>query len=132
MESSITVLAQLPWYLKLLGLLGAATMFWKLVQGNVPKLLAALRPVALRGVDAFVLLVLAQPILRWLVIGNKDNFLAVANELLDGLEEISNAVQVRLKEDLDAASAGKPLPAAPVPSDAAPEQKAPDAPPPAA
>lgn len=106
----------LPWYLKLAGFLGLLSLFWKGVQGQVPRLLEWLQPLALRGVDAFVVLVLAQPVLRWLVLGDKDNFLKTVNALLDGLEAISNAVQARLKEDLDAAAGGTTPPPPPPPA----------------
>ncbi len=106
----------IPFYLKVLGFFGAGALVWKLLQGSVPKLLAVLQPIALRGTDAFVALVLAYPLLRWLVLGNKDNFIKTVNALLDGLEAISNAVQARLKTDLDAAAAGQPLPPSPSPS----------------
>ena len=49
--------AALPWYFKLLGALGVLGFFWKMVQSNVPKILDALLPVALRLTDAFVALV---------------------------------------------------------------------------
>lgn len=122
---AIHAVAALPWYFKILGALGAATFFWKMVQGNVPKLIEWLQPLALRGVDLFVLAVLSQPVLRWIVLGDKDNFLATVNALLDGLEAISNAVQARLKADLDAAAAGTPPPAPATPPAATPDKPAP-------
>lgn len=109
--------APTPFWMKALGWLGAATFVWKLLQGKVPVLLGILEPLALRGVDLFVLAVMGQPILRWLVIGNKENFLATADALLNGLEHISDKIQERLKADLDAASAGQALPPAEPPSE---------------
>ena len=38
--------APVPLWMKVLGALGAAAFFWKLVQGNVPKFLAWLTPLA--------------------------------------------------------------------------------------
>lgn len=122
----LAAVAALPWYFKILGAIGVAGFFWKLVQGNVPKVLEWLMPLALRGTDLFVALVLSYPLLRWLVLGDKDNFLATVNALLDGLEKISDAIQERLKKDLDAASAGTPPP--PAPGGSAPPTSPPPAP----
>ncbi len=119
--------ASVPFYLKILGALGVLGFFWKMVQGNVPKLLAALLPVALRLTDAFVALVLTQPLLRWAILGDKDNFLLTVNALLDGLEKISDAVQARLKADLDAATNMGPTSPR---TDAEPPQEPPPAAPP--
>jgi hypothetical protein len=119
--AALHAVAALPWYFKILGALGVLGFFWKMVQSNVPKLLDLLLPIALRLTDAFVALVLTQPLLRWMVLGDKDNFLATVNALLDGLEKISDAVQARLKADLDAATnAGPTSPSDPPPPPAAP------------
>lgn len=117
--------APVPLWMKVAGWLGAATFIWKLIQGKVPVLLGILEPLALRGVDLFVLAVMGQPVLRWLVIGNKENFLATADALLNGLEHISDKVQERLKADLDAASSGQTLPPPDAPPPAEPPPGAP-------
>jgi hypothetical protein len=119
-DVAVAAPAPTPFWMKALGWLGAATFIWKLLQGKVPVLLAFLEPLAMRGVDLFVLAVMSQPVLRWLVIGNKENFLATADALLNGLEHISDKIQERLKADLDAASAGQQLPPADPPPPAAP------------
>lgn len=114
--------APLPWYFKMMAALGVLTFGWKLVQSNVPKLLGWLLPLALKATDAFVMLVQTYPMLRWVVLGDKENFLKTVNTLLDGLEAISDAVQARLEADLDAAAAGAPLPPEPGASAPAPAE----------
>lgn len=106
----VHAVAAIPLYLKVLGFLGLSGILWKMVQGAVPKLLDFLMPLALAAVDAFVAFVQSYPLLRWFVIGDKDNFLKTVDALLDGLEKISKAVEERLKADLDAASSGQALP----------------------
>jgi hypothetical protein len=100
MDDITLAAVNLPWYAKWFLALGGAALIWKAIQGGVPKFLAFLRPLALRLTDGFVALIQTYPILRWFVFGNKDKFLQTANTLIDGLEEILNAVQARLAEDL--------------------------------
>ena len=106
-------LAGLPWYVKAFFAFGGAALLWKVVQGAIPKLLSWLMPLALKATDAFVAVILAQPLLRWFVMGNKENFLKTVNPLLDGLEDISDAVQLRLAKDLEEASKPQEAPPAP-------------------
>lgn len=96
-------LIHLPWYVKAFLALGGASLLWKVIQGAVPTLLKWLLPLALKLTDSLVALILAYPVLRWFVLGNKDNVLKTINALLDGLEDISNAVQERLAKDLNEA-----------------------------
>lgn len=106
------------WYVKAFLALGGAAFLWKMAQGSVPKLIARLTPLALAATDAAFAAILANPFLRWFILGNKENVTAILNALLDVLGQILEAVKARLDADIAAAAA----PPAPPPTPAPPAQ----------
>lgn len=95
----------IPWWLKAFLALGGAGMIWKAVQSSIPKALAALQPLAIKAADKAMALILAYPVLRWVILGNRENVHAVFNASVDGLQQIIEAVQKRVNDDIDAAAA---------------------------
>lgn len=112
-------LIHLPWYMKTFLALGGAAMLWKAVQGNVPRVVDKLIPRVEHLVDLLVGLILGYPLLRWFILGNKDNFKATFNALVDGFQRLIDAAQNRFNADIDKASA-EPPPAPPPPPAATP------------
>lgn len=100
-----SIVSGLPWYAKAFIAFGGLGLIWKAIQGSVPKIIEWLTPLALRAADVAVAFVLAYPLLRWLVLGSRENVEKTVSAICDGLESLIDKVEKRVIEDIEAAAA---------------------------